>query len=129
VSPSEATLRLKNALLDGKLEKLGALNLKIGGQSVNIPSSSSSSASSPLIIGSSTAAAVVVFFIFLWTMKYKRNLCQTVSQHEAPPPPPTFNMFKVRIDTGAFACFACVARLAHFCLRFHNRTSVSSATG
>jgi hypothetical protein len=86
VSPSEAILRLEKAHLDGKLEKFGALDLKIGGQSVNLPSSSS--ASSPLVYGSSTAAAVIFVVILLLAIKHKRHR-QKVCEHETAPPPPT----------------------------------------
>jgi hypothetical protein len=86
VSPSETTSRLKNALIEGKLEKLGALDLKIGGQSVNLQSSSSSS--SLLVIGSSIAGAVVVSAILILAIKYKLRHRQKVQPNEAPMPPP-----------------------------------------
>ena len=85
-SPLEATSRLKTAVLEGTLEKLGALDLKIGGQSVN--PSSSSSASLPLVIGSSTAATVVVLGILIVAIKYRLRHRQKVQPNEALPPPP-----------------------------------------
>jgi hypothetical protein len=84
-SPAEATSRLKDALLEGTLEKLGTLDLKIGGQSINLPPSSS--ASLPLVIGSSTAGAVVVLVMLVLAIKYRIRHRQKVQPNEALPPP------------------------------------------
>ncbi len=85
--PLEAISRLKTAVLEGKLEKLGAVDLKIGGQSFN--PSSSSSASLLLVIGSSTAGAVVVLAILIVAIKYRLRHWQKVQPNEALPPPPS----------------------------------------
>jgi hypothetical protein len=94
-SPSETTLRLKNAHLEGKLGPLGALDLNIGGQSINPPSSSP--VSLPLVIGSSASALVVAFCIVLLAIKYKRYLRQKLNQNEAPPAPsaPSISQFEM----------------------------------
>jgi len=84
-SPLEATLRLKDALSEGKLEKLGTIDLKIGGQSV-IPTSSSSTLM-PLIIGSSLAGAVIVLAILILVIKCRLRHRQKVQPDETPPAP------------------------------------------
>jgi hypothetical protein len=69
VSPVQATLLLKEAMVAGKLENFGATGLTIGGQSVYAPSSAQFPVS--LIIGSSVGGFIALVIIVLG-IKYVR---------------------------------------------------------
>jgi hypothetical protein len=70
VSPLQATMRLKEAAVAGKLEEFGATNLQVGGESIISPSSPSQV---PVIVGSSIGGILALVLIAVALRKNLRK--------------------------------------------------------